>query len=200
MRTKLRPSQLLAILPILVASWLVAGCGGKANRPPASTTSDPPPPATTTVPQQTMPEGDVIAEDRDELIAMDGGDPLGIRALELVDINLRQPLADVPFGYDSAVLSADGRSTLDGHADTLKTYGTMTILIEGHCDERGTVEYNLALGERRANAVYNYLVSLGINASRLKTITYGKEFPFDPGHNEIAWTRNRRGHFEITAK
>ena len=102
MRTKHRPSQLVAILPVLVVSWLAAGCGGKANRPPASTSSDPPP-ATTTVPEQTMPERDVIFEDRDELIAMDGGDPLGIRALELVDINLRQPLADVPFGYDSAV-------------------------------------------------------------------------------------------------
>ena len=72
-------------------------------------------------------------------------------------------------------------------------------MIEGHCDERGTVEYNLALGERRATAVYNYLVSLGIESPRLKTISYGKEFPLDPGHNEDAWARNRRGHFEITA-
>ena len=200
MRTKHIPSQLLAIFPILVVSWLVAACGGKVDRPPASTTSGPAPPATTTVPQQTMPERDVLVEERDDLIVMGGDDPLGILELELDVINERQPFADVGFNYDSAALSADARSTLDEHADTLKTYGSMTILIEGHCDERGTVEYNLALGERRANAVYNYLVSLGINASRLKTISYGKEFPLDPGHNEVAWTRNRRGHFEITAK
>ena len=104
------------------------------------------------------------------------------------------------FDFDSAALSADARSTLDRHADTLTTYADMAILIEGHCDERGTVEYNLALGERRANAILNYLVSLGINAGRLKTISYGKEFPLDPGHTEGAWARNRRGHFEITAK
>jgi peptidoglycan-associated lipoprotein len=73
-------------------------------------------------------------------------------------------------------------------------------LVEGHCDERGTVEYNLALGERRATASYNYLVSLGIPASRLKTISYGKEFPLDPGHTEGAWARNRRAHFEVTSK
>ena len=147
-----------------------------------------------------MPERDVLVEERDDLIVMGRDDPLGILELELDLINERQPLADVGFDYDSAALSADAQSTLDEHADTLKTYGSMTILIEGHCDERGTVEYNLALGERRANVAYNYLVSLGINASRLKTISYGKEFPLDPGHNEAAWTRNRRGHFEITAK
>ena len=147
-----------------------------------------------------MPERDVLVEERDDLIVMGRDDPLGILELELDVINERQPLADVGFDYDSAALSADAQSTLDEHADTLKTYGSMTILIEGHCDERGTVEYNLALGERRANVAYNYLVSLGINASRLKTISYGKEFPLDPGHNEAAWTRNRRGHFEITAK
>lgn len=194
MRTK-HVTQLLAIL---VFSWLAAACGGKADRPPVVTGSQPAPPATTTVPQQTMP--DVIGEERDDLIVMDAADPLGILELELDVLNERQPLADVHFDFDSATLSGAARVTLDEHADMLKTYGTLTILIEGHCDERGTVEYNLALGERRANSVLNYLVSLGINASRLKTITYGKEFPLDSGHDEFAWSRNRRGHFEITAK
>lgn len=194
MRTK-HVTQLLAIL---VFSWLAAACGGKADRPPVVTGSQPAPPATTTVPQQTMP--DVIGEERDDLIVMDAADPLGILELELDVLNERQPLADVHFDFDSATLSGAARATLDEHADMLKTYGTLTILIEGHCDERGTVEYNLALGERRANSVLNYLVSLGINASRLRTITYGKEFPLDSGHDEFAWSRNRRGHFEITAK
>ena len=200
MRTRHVVSQLLAILPILVVSWLVAACGGKADRPPVVTSAIPAPSATTTVPEPMTPEREEVVEERDDLLVMEGDDPLGILALELDVINERQPLADVRFDFDRAVLSADARSTLDEHADALKTYGSMTILIEGHCDERGTVEYNLALGERRANAIYNYLASLGINASRLKTISYGKEFPLDLGHNEDAWGRNRRGHFEITAK
>ena len=74
------------------------------------------------------------------------------------------------------------------------------VTIEGHCDERGTAEYNLALGERRANTARDYLVSLGIPAARVKTVSYGKEFPFDPAHNEGAWAKNRRAHFVITAK
>ena len=198
MRSKHVASQLLAILAV---SWLVAACGGKADRPPVVTGSTTPPPATTTVPRQTMmtPSETDVVEDRDELLVMDGSDPLGIRELDIDSVNQRQPLADVRFDFDSAALSAEARATLDEHANALKTYTTMTVLIEGHCDERGTVEYNLALGERRANAIFNYLVSLGIDAGRMKTISYGKEFPADPGHNEAAWSQNRRGHFEITA-
>jgi len=194
----LRTKHVTQLLTILVVSWLVAACGGKADRPPVVTDSRTAPPATTTVPQQPMPEA--FVEERDELIVMNEGDPLGILELELDVINERQPLADIRFDFDSASLSGAARATLDDHANMLKTYRTLTILIEGHCDERGTVEYNLALGELRANSVFNYLVSLGIDASRLKTISYGKEFPLDPGHNDVAWGRNRRGHFEITAK
>jgi peptidoglycan-associated lipoprotein len=82
----------------------------------------------------------------------------------------------------------------------LRQNSSWVITIEGHCDERGTAEYNLALGERRAGAAMAYLVSLGIPASRLKTVSYGKEFPFDPGHDDSAWAKNRRAHFVITAK
>jgi peptidoglycan-associated lipoprotein len=74
------------------------------------------------------------------------------------------------------------------------------VTIEGHCDERGTAEYNLALGERRAVTARAYLVSLGISADRLRTVSYGKEFPFDPGHDDAAYAKNRRAHFVITAK
>ena len=89
---------------------------------------------------------------------------------------------------------------LDANAEVLKRYATWVVTIEGHCDERGTAEYNLALGERRAVAARSYLVSLGIGADRLKTVSYGKEFPFDPGHDEAAWAKNRRAHFVITSK
>jgi len=89
---------------------------------------------------------------------------------------------------------------LQANAAVLKKYPTMQITIEGHCDERGTAEYNLALGERRALAAKNYLVSLGVGADKVKTVSYGKEFPFDPGHDDAAWLKNRRAHFVITAK
>ena len=82
----------------------------------------------------------------------------------------------------------------------LKRYGTWTVTIEGHCDERGTAEYNLALGERRAVTARAYLVSLGVSADRLRIVSYGKEFPFDAGHDETAFSKNRRAHFVITAK
>ena len=86
------------------------------------------------------------------------------------------------------------------NAEVLKKNTTWAVTIEGHCDERGTAEYNLALGERRASAVKAYLASLGIAADRMKTVSYGKEFPFDTGHTEEAWGKNRRGHFVITSK
>lgn len=198
MRTRRVLPQLMATLAL---TWFAAACGGKPDRPPVVTTGSTAPPATTTVPQQArVSNDDLMGERSDDLITMNSTDPLGIRELELDRINELQPLADVRFDFDSAVLSTEARTTLDAHADLLKTYSTMTILIEGHCDERGTVEYNLALGERRANSILSYLTSLGIAPSRARTISYGKEFPLDPGHNEDAWSRNRRGHFEITAK
>ena len=99
-----------------------------------------------------------------------------------------------------ADLSQEAQGTLTTNAGILKKYPTWIVTIEGHCDERGTAEYNLALGERRAVAAKAYLVSLAIDADRLRAVSYGKEFPFDPGHTEEAWAKNRRGHFVITAK
>ena len=85
-------------------------------------------------------------------------------------------------------------------ADIMKRYPTWVVTVEGHCDERGTAEYNLALGERRAVAVKTYLVALGVSPDRVRTVSYGKEFPFDTGHTDTAWAQNRRGHFVITSK
>ena len=93
-----------------------------------------------------------------------------------------------------------GLAVAQANAELLKKYGTWVITVEGHCDERGTPEYNLALGERRAVAVKTYLVSLGVAPDRIRTVSYGKEFPFDPGHNDDAWAKNRRAHFVITSK
>ena len=125
-------------------------------------------------------------------------DPLLTTDLDL--INKNSPFQPVFFAYDSAELEAVGQQVLNANAEILKKYATWVVTIEGHADERGTAEYNLALGERRALAARTYLLSLGVPADRLKTVSYGKEFPFDPGHNEAAWSQNRRAHFVVTSK
>ena len=106
-------------------------------------------------------------------------DAVGAKSLD--DLNRDSPLKPVFFELDSSELSGDGQATLQENAGVLKQYATWQITIEGHCDERGSAEYNLALGERRALAARDYLVSLGIGATRVRTVSYGKEFPFDPG-------------------
>jgi peptidoglycan-associated lipoprotein len=102
------------------------------------------------------------------------------------------------FEFNESDLTAEARATLDRQSAWLKKYSSVSVTIEGHCDERGTREYNLALGERRATAVKNYLVADGIGASRVKTISYGKERPAVLGHNEAAWAQNRRGVTVVT--
>ena len=123
-----------------------------------------------------------------------------ISSASLDDLNKNSPLKPVYFELDSSDLSAANQKTLDENAALLKRYPSWAVTVEGHCDERGTAEYNLALGERRAIAARAYLISLGIAADRLRTVSYGKEFPFDPGHDESAFAKNRRAHFVITAK
>jgi len=98
----------------------------------------------------------------------------------------------VHFCFDCYDLNADARATLQKQAEWMKTNGNVTVMIEGHCDERGTREYNLALGNRRASAVQDYLSSLGVSADRLTTISYGKERPHNPASDETAWAENRR--------
>lgn len=99
----------------------------------------------------------------------------------------------VYFGYDQFNLSKAARTVLDGQAAWMKANSSVNVTIEGHCDERGTREYNLALGERRANASKDYLVALGVNPNRIRTLSYGKERPVALGSNDAAWSQNRRG-------
>jgi len=117
-------------------------------------------------------------------------------AREMAALNVSD-LIDVFFTTDHSGLTSEGRDKLADNAKLLKTASGVKIVIEGHCDERSTNEYNLGLGERRASAVKNYLVSLGVSASRIKTISYGEEKPFAAGHNETAWKQNRRAHFGL---
>jgi peptidoglycan-associated lipoprotein len=102
---------------------------------------------------------------------------------------------DAYFDYDKADIRADTRAALSKTADFLKNYPRFKVTIEGHCDERGSTEYNLALGVRRANAVKEYIVSLGVSADRVSTVSFGKEKPFCMESNEACWQQNRRGHF-----
>lgn len=106
-------------------------------------------------------------------------------------------LGNVNFDYDKFELTPTARSILAEHASALRNRPEVNIRIAGHCDERGTIEYNLALGEKRANSVRDYLVSLGVERSRLSTISYGKERPLDSRSNEQAWAQNRRAEFVI---
>ncbi len=185
-----------AVSITMAALVFAAACGGK--KPPVA---KPTPPSSTTasseVPLPPRPPDPVP-----EPVAVPP-EPLrdaAIKSGSLDDLNRNSPLKPVFFDYDSADLSPAGKTALDENAGLLKKYGTWVLTIEGHCDERGTPEYNLALGERRAVSARTYLVSLGIAADRLRTVSYGKEFPFDPGHDEPAWAKNRRAHFVITAR
>jgi peptidoglycan-associated lipoprotein len=109
-------------------------------------------------------------------------------------------LKPIFFDFDQYDIRSGDAEILKANADLLRKFPRVKIQVEGHCDERGTSEYNLALGERRANSTKRYLVSLGIAADRISTISYGEERPLDPAHNEEAWAKNRRAHFVVTAK
>jgi len=152
------------------------GSGGAAPRPP-----DPPPvPPDSAVPS--TPLGDLNSQ---PLEAINGPN---------------SPFKPVYFEYDSDSLDEAAKKILAANAEVMRKFRNWIVTVEGHCDERGSAEYNLALGDRRALAARTYLISLGIPAERLRTVSYGKEFPFDSGHTETAYATNRRAHFMVTAK
>ena len=195
---------------IIGLAWLsvAVACGGK--KPPTASPTQPPQPFPTAGSgsgsgsgraTQPPPPPDVKAPPPVTSVPLDPSvvaDPLVNMSPE--QINQQSPLQPVFFAYDSDQVDDAARKVLGDNADLLKKYPSWVVSIEGHCDERGTAEYNLALGERRALAAKSYLVSLGIAADRLRTVSYGKEFPFDPGHDEAAFSQNRRAHFMVTSK
>jgi peptidoglycan-associated lipoprotein len=186
----------VALLAVLLLGVLTTACAKK--QPPIARPTPPPPPVSAAPerpPAPPEPAPDVPAAPSAPL-APEGD--LGSRSLD--ELNRESPFKPVFFDFDSTELNSSGQAALDANAELLKRYGSWVVTIEGHCDERGTAEYNLALGERRALAARNYLVTLGIPAERLRTVSYGKEFPFDPGRTEEAYAKNRRAHVVLTAK
>ena len=186
-----------ALFVILTLTLAAVGCN--RNKPPVLRPAPPPPPTTQTTPGQRPPAPpEPVAEPT--IVPPEPVKDDAISSASLDDLNRNSPLKPLFFDYNSAEVNASGQAVLDANAATLKRYPTWAVTIEGHCDERGTAEYNLALGDRRALAAKNYLVSLGVAADRLRTVSYGNEFPFDPGHDDRAWTQNRRAHFMLTSK
>ena len=120
--------------------------------------------------------------------------------MSLEDLNDSSPLAAVFFELDQSTVMPAGQAILQRNAEWMQRWASTQVLVEGHCDERGTNEYNLALGERRAAAVRDYLVSLGVPAGRVQTTSRGEESPFCTESTEGCWAQNRRGHFMVTAK
>jgi len=188
-----RLTGLVLTLAVLVA---FAACG-KKRAPVLATTpggggAAAPTETTERTPVQPLEEGPDVR-------AMEGegaeGTDLAAGALGTVEGG---PLADIRFVYDSAALTDEARAILEKHALWLQGHRDLKVTVEGHCDERGTVEYNLALGEQRARATRDYLVSLGVSADRLRVASYGKERPLDPGAGAAAWAKNRRAHFAVS--
>ena len=180
----------LVVLALATVATLAA-CGKKTPPPPP-----PPPPAPVAPeappPAPPPPPRPEVAPVVDEYAR--------IKAMSAEDIEKSGLLAEVYFDFDKADVRDADRAVLAKNADALKRFDFLRVTVEGHCDERGTVEYNLALGERRARATYDYLVSLGVPAGRLKTVSYGKEVPACTQSTEECWQRNRRGHFTVTGK
>lgn len=194
-----RHGRTCAVLVLLLVGLTVGACAKK--QPPVARPTPPPP---TAAPEEGAPpeppepvaEPEPVVPEEPDLSDTE----VDLNKKSLDEINKESPLQAVFFNLDSAEVSSEGQAALQQNSEILQQYDNWVVTIEGHCDERGTAEYNLALGERRALAARNYLVSLGISADRVKTVSYGKEFPFDPGHTEDAWAKNRRAHFVVTGK
>jgi len=184
----------LALLVVIT----VSGCSRRTPPPappppappapaPAPAPAPPPPPPPAPAPAPAPPPAPLTEE---QLFAR----------MTLDELNAQAPLGDVFFDYDMSALREDAQSILQKNAEYLQRWTSTRVAIEGHADSRGTNEYNLALGERRGNAVRDYLVSLGIAADRLQVVSRGEETPVCMEENEACWSRNRRGHFMFTAK
>ncbi len=166
----------LAALSLLLVLGL-GGCGKKQQQADISS-----------MPSDISSEEPIAVADNDIPVAQPAAEPTDV-------ITGDMGLKPVFFDFDKHELTAQARETLNASGRILKELKTMRVTIEGHCDERGTTQYNLALGEKRARAAMSYLASLGIESGRMEIVSYGKERPFMMGHDEASWAQNRRAHF-----
>jgi len=187
-----------ALAVLMLISLAMIACGGK--KPPVARPAPPPPPIAGAGSTATRPPSPPVPVAEPTVVPAEPLRDERINASSLDDLNRNSPLKPAFFELDSSELSAESQRALTDNATLMKSNAAWSVTIEGHCDERGTPEYNLALGERRAVAARAYLISLGIQEGRLRTVSYGKEFPFDPAHEDAAYAKNRRAHFVITAK
>ena len=169
--------RLASLLGFVLAALVMAGC--------SSTSTEPAPPPEVQEPEQVSEPVRVVEPEEPSDFAADGVTP--------IDANGRPISRTYYFDYDKAVIKPADLASLEVHAQILRRNPDRSIVIEGHCDERGTREYNLALGERRAGAISSFLASAGVPGRQIETVSYGEERPEDPGHDEAAWARNRRG-------
>jgi len=190
---------------VVIALVLVPACRSKKTTPPRvvpteTAESVPPVPTmtTTTETRVTNPPDFVQTETQSPRVTTEAL-PADIEDLNRV-AQQRGYLQDAFFSYDESTLSPEAQSALTAAANWLKKNAQYSLLIEGHCDERGTEQYNLALGDRRANTAKEYLMTLGVDGSRMRTVSYGEERPFDPGHSDSAWAKNRRAHLVIVGR
>ncbi len=189
---------LFMMLLLLIMPGIIAGCASRKKPGQSEMTL----PSIQTEPtmieldntrlSDALQEGDIPEEDRSALSWLPNRPPLGMQFASTSE------LQTVYFEFDKFSLTSQARETLNSNAAWLKNHPDVFAQLEGHCDERGTQEYNQALGENRAIAVKKYLVTLGIDSERLFTISYGETMPADPGHNESAWAKNRRVEFKIS--
>ncbi len=187
----------LALILLAVLIVILPACRTKKTPAPVTTpepvVTAPPPPAVAT---PVEPPKDFVREEpkvAEEVL------PSDIDALNRL-AQQRGYIQDAFFAFDESTLTPDAQTALTNSANWLKKNAQYNLLIEGHCDERGTEQYNLALGDRRANTAKEYLTTLGVDGSRIRTVSYGEERPFDPGHDEAAWAKNRRAHLVLVGK
>jgi peptidoglycan-associated lipoprotein len=182
---------------VLSAAIAISGAGCAKNVPQQAVASPLPPPTAPTRPPPPPPPPSPPPPARTP--AMLTEEEIFARK-SLDQVNAEKPLGDVYFDLDTSEIREDGRHALQRNADWLRKRASTRISIEGHCDSRGSSEYNLALGDRRASAAKTYLVNLGISANRILTVSKGKEEPVCRDDRESCWHQNRRGHFIVSAK
>ena len=188
------------VLAFVLVGGMLLGAAGCAKHETVKTDEPLAPSATAAKPPEVSPPAQALPAPKAEAAPVAVPAPAASKESNAQADDLRSSLEKVFFNFDSATLSQEARDRLVKDAELMKKDPGIKVRIEGNCDERGSDEYNLALGEKRARVAMKYLTDLGVPADRLSVISYGKEKPADPGHDEAAWAKNRRDEFVVPEK